>query len=114
MRNAVAGLLIGATLVLCVSSSLPWWNPVHGQLSERGGGVAAGGELTGLTWETATAQQLAVLDPRMRVLSVYEINKTTGAITLRSVRNIGWDLQMEEFNSTNPSPREIRAILERR
>jgi hypothetical protein len=58
------------------------------------------------------AQQVTVIDSRNRVLSVYHIELTTGAVTLRSVRNITWDLQLGEFNGVNPLPREIRALLE--
>ncbi len=59
-------------------------------------------------------QQLTVIDPQTRVMSVYHIDVTSGAITLKSVRNIHWDLQMSEFNGVSPLPREIRALLEQR
>jgi hypothetical protein len=35
-----------------------------------------------------------------------------GDITLKSVRNIHWDLQMVEFNTEAPLPREIRSMLD--
>jgi hypothetical protein len=47
-------------------------------------------------------------------MSVYHIDRQTGEIALRSVRNVAWDLQMEEFNGVSPSPREIRSLLEQR
>jgi len=47
-------------------------------------------------------------------MSVYHIELATGKIALRSVRNIHWDLQMTEFNSADPLPREIRSLLEPR
>jgi len=49
-----------------------------------------------------------VVDPSQRVLAVYHVDKTTGEIALRSVRNITWDLQMVEFNSGKPLPQDIR------
>jgi len=49
-----------------------------------------------------------VVDPGQRVLAVYHVDKTTGEIALRSVRNITWDLQMVEFNSGEPLPQDIR------
>ena len=61
-----------------------------------------------------TRQQLTVVDPQMRVVSVYHIDTASGAIVLKSVRNIHWDMQMVEFNGSIPSPREIRALLEQR
>jgi hypothetical protein len=60
------------------------------------------------------AQILTVVDPRQRTVAVYHIDLGSGKITLRSARNIHWDLQMTEFNSDNPSPREIRLQLEQR
>ena len=36
----------------------------------------------------------------------------TGQIELKSVRNVQWDLLIEEFNGVRPLPREIRALLE--
>lgn len=51
---------------------------------------------------------VALVDPRARVMSVYQIDRNSGEITLRSVRNVTWDLQLDEFNGTRPTPREIR------
>jgi hypothetical protein len=59
-------------------------------------------------------QQVTVIDPKLRVMSVYHVDLTTGKIALRSVRNIHWDLQMTEFNGESPLPREIQALIEPR
>ena len=59
-----------------------------------------------------TRQQLTVIDPQVHVVSVYHIELATGEISLKSVRNIHWDLQMSEFDGVNPLPREIRSLLE--
>jgi anti-sigma-K factor RskA len=59
-------------------------------------------------------QQVVVIDPRSHVMSVYHVDKASGVITLKSVRNIQADLMMDEFNTENPLPREIRAILNQR
>ncbi len=55
-------------------------------------------------------QTVVVVDPSQRVLAVYHVDKTTGEITLRSVRNITWDLEMVEFNSGKPLPQDIRNL----
>ncbi|MFP6675359.1 MAG: hypothetical protein VB878_09825 [Pirellulaceae bacterium] len=60
------------------------------------------------------AQLLTVIDPVQRSMGVYQVDRATGEIALRSVRNIRWDLQMEEFNTHSPKPREIRALSEQR
>lgn len=57
-------------------------------------------------------QQLTVIDPQMRVVAVYNIDMSKGEIALKSVRNIHWDLQMVEFNTPAPLPREIRSMLD--
>ncbi len=59
-------------------------------------------------------QQITLIDPEARVMSVYHVDGATGEISLQSVRNVRWDLQMEEFNGASPSPREIRSLLEQR
>jgi hypothetical protein len=59
-------------------------------------------------------QQVTVIDPQTRVLSVYHIDLATGNAKLTCVRNINWDLQMMEFNGESPTPREVRSIVEQR
>jgi hypothetical protein len=59
-------------------------------------------------------QQLTVIDPEMRVVAVYHIEMSKGEITLKSVRNFHWDLQMLEFNTATPLPREIRTMLDQK
>ncbi len=61
-----------------------------------------------------TRQQLTVIDPRTHVLSVYHLDLPTGSVTLKSVRNLSWDMQMDEYNGIKPLPREIRAQLQTR
>jgi hypothetical protein len=72
------------------------------------------GELLALSMDVEGRQQVTVVDPRRQVLAVYHIDRNTGAIALRSVRNVQWDLVMEDFNSGAPTPREIRSIADQR
>ena len=55
-------------------------------------------------------QQITIVDPRQRVMAVYHIDRVSGALALKSVRNLTWDLQIEDFNSGTPAPRDIRAL----
>jgi hypothetical protein len=41
-------------------------------------------------------------------MAVYHVDRASGEIILRSVRNLTWDLQMMEFNSGEPLPQDIR------
>jgi hypothetical protein len=57
---------------------------------------------------------LTIVDPKQRVLGVYRINLSSGRTTLESVRNIQWDLQINDLNTDNPLPLEIKSMLDKR
>ena len=59
-------------------------------------------------------QQVTVIDTKQRSLCVYHISLADGQIALKSVRNFHWDTQILEWNSANPLPKEIQALLEQR
>jgi hypothetical protein len=59
-------------------------------------------------------QQLTLIDTQARVMGVYHVERASGKIVLKSVRNVNWDLQMDEFNGQRPSPREIQSLLHQR
>ena len=60
---------------------------------------------------TEGGQLVIMVDPETRVMAVYHVDGTNGKVSLRSVRNLQWDLLIEEFNGGTPSPREIRTLL---
>lgn len=62
----------------------------------------------------ANSNQIALVDPKGKVISVYGIDRDSGEIELSSVRKVEWDLQLDEFNGKQPTPREIRSNVERR
>jgi hypothetical protein len=112
MRLAVVGVgalasLVGAVLVAAVMPSV-------GFAQRAPAAPALGGE--GLIALTAVVgdqrQQVTVIDPTTRVMGVYHIELSTGEVTLKSVRRIHWDLQMNEFNATHPLPGEVRSMVE--
>lgn len=112
MRLAVVGVgalasLVGAVLVAAVMPSV-------GFAQRAPVAPALGGE--GLIALTAAVgdqrQQVTVIDPATRVMGVYHIELATGQVTLKSVRRLHWDLQMNEFNATHPLPGEIRSMVE--
>ena len=74
-----------------------------------------GGDLIALSHRLENGDlQVVLVDGQTRVMSVYHVTAADGAITLKSVRNVRWDLLMEEYNGAKPYPREIRALLDRR
>jgi hypothetical protein len=117
MRTAVLGLLVGVGLIVLVVGVWSERNRVFAQVpAER---AADRGEkdskLIAFSVEVgADRQQITLIDPTSRAMSVYHVKTATGEIELKSVRQFHWDLQMEEFNGATPSPREIRSLLQQR
>jgi len=111
MRGAWMGFgLVGLMLLVGVAifSEAQAQRPVG--VADRG----QPGELLALSMDVEGRQQVTVVDPRRQVMAVYHIDRNTGSINLRSVRNVQWDLVMEDFNSGSPTPREIRSIADQR
>jgi hypothetical protein len=45
-------------------------------------------------------------------MAVYEVGREKGEIKLLSSRNLTYDMQMLGYNSTDPSPEDIKKTLE--
>ncbi len=112
MKAAIVGLLVGVSLLVAGALAVGAPGFSQGQAVTT---PAHGSDLIALATPVGDArQQLTVIDPKARVVSVYHIELATGEITLKSVRNINFDLQMTEFNGVSPLPREIRSLIESR
>jgi hypothetical protein len=117
MRTAVLGLMVTVGLVFLVAGVCAQRNPVFAQFpadlptyqTQKNDKLIAFSVPAG-----ETRQQITLIDPAARSMSVYHIDTDTGAITLKSVRRFHWDLEMEEFNGVEPTPREIRSLIEQR
>jgi len=134
MRYAVVGMTAGFALIMVLFSLLAdpqaqAQNPIPGQpITSRGAHVHQVGRIAPVTpvatktegmiaipsQSNESMQQITLIDPNTRMMSVYHIDKNTGRISLKSVRNINWDMQMDELNGDRPSPREIRSMLQPR
>lgn len=116
MRAAMLGALAGAGLVLAVVAGSEFCGELFAQrppIPYQTAGPT--GELIVVPLVTGEKHQLlTVVEPRQQVMGVYQVDPASGKISLWSVRNIRWDLQMTEFNTGNPPPREIRTLLEQR
>jgi hypothetical protein len=115
MKRAILGILLGVGLVTAAAAVAQQRSePFVPQLPQphRAAPAAVGTELivvpTSLGDKT---QMVTVVDPRQRAIGVYHIDMTTGKITLKSVRNIQWDLQINDLNNEVPLPQEIRSLL---
>lgn len=62
---------------------------------------------------TNGGQQIVVFEPSRPSICCYHVDGQTGVISLRSVRNISWDLSLDDFNGTKPSPGEIKTLIEK-
>ena len=113
MRIAVLGASVVASLVSALLMAALAPNVGFAQRTAPSH-VNSGGGVIALATAAGEHQQVTIIDPDTRALSVYHINLVTGGVELKSVRNIHWDLQMTEFNGTSPLPREIRSLLEQK
>ena len=112
MRSTMlpGALLVGCLIGIVVGGDV-WRTHLHAQQPA----IRPQGELIALNSDVEEGrQQIVVIDPKSRVMSVYHIEHATGVISLKSVRNIHADLLMDEFNTESPLPKEIRAILDQR
>lgn len=108
MRHLAWSTLVVLSLFAALTASEQLAAQPHGKVA------LPSEDLIALSSDTAEGhQQVTVIDPKLRVMSVYHVQNETGVISLKSVRSIDADLKMEEFNTESPFPREIRAILNR-
>jgi len=116
MKKALLGALLVGLLVTIVAGALPEGrdNRAISKPLPAGSAAAADGLIAiGETVEQKY-QQVTVIDSKKQVMSVYHIDLASGAISLRSVRNIHWDLQMSDYNGKSPLSQEIQALSEQR
>lgn len=115
MRQSFVGAGLIAGLVIAATAARSFSEPAYGLPAEasrvRGGDLIT--HVTAGDAQTGQPQVVTVVDSRERVMSVYHVDRASGQITLKSVRNITWDLQMVEFNSGDPLPQDIRSGLPR-
>ena len=115
MRGLVVGGLLGLALFVVGVARMadaqgPRTAAVERSVHDRATGSS---DLLALSHEGPDGrQQITIVDPRQRVMAVYMIDRTSGALSLKSVRNLQWDLMIEDYNSGTPAPRDIRALKE--
>lgn len=117
-RKSCLACLLAALVVLAAAPSSaqapaePWQVAVDpAPPAAPAGGVPQ----PGLEWqilEKPNGPHVAVVfDPVRRVLAVYHIDPADGAIKLKSVRSLGIDLRLRQFNSSDPTPDELESAL---
>lgn len=114
MRTVLLGVLIGAGLVGVATSLAADRSPVSAPVPAAARAALPEGQLIGvpLSKVSEQSQQFVVLDPRTRVMAVFQIDSHNGEIGLQSVRKIDFDLQMDSFNTKVPLPQEVQSYLD--
>ena len=81
--------------------------------------VSSGGEVSATQglWISSTPldesrQLLLVVDPQLKNAAIYHVDGAQGTLTLKSARNITWDLMVGDFNAQDPKPAALRRMLE--
>jgi hypothetical protein len=115
MRRSLFGALLGAGLVIAATAGRGSSEPAFG-----GPGEAINVSplqdtrlFSQVTAENGQPLTVTVIDPQQRAMAIYHVDRATGEIALRSVRNLNWDLQMVQYNSASPLPQDIRNGLQR-
>jgi hypothetical protein len=72
---------------------------------------------TGPLWTLATPlddgrQMLLVVDQQNRAMAIYHVDPANGTLTLKSTRDVRWDLLVEDFNCQEPRPAALKKMLE--
>jgi hypothetical protein len=55
---------------------------------------------------------LVVIDQQGRHAAVYHLDAATGTLTLKSCRDLSWDLTLDDFNAREPKPDALRKMLQ--
>jgi hypothetical protein len=116
MRAMMVGLLAGVLVTWTLDHAAP--NPPKVYAQRFVGSDASASQqsdLVAIAGSVVEGQQSVLLvDTRRQTLGSYQVDAKTGQIALRSVRNIRWDLEMDEFNGMEPTPQKIQALLQSR
>ena len=113
MRQSLLGALLGAVLVIAVTGVSGSSETAFGTFASIPTTAQSSELITHVTAVDGLPLIVTVIDPRERVMGVYQVERNTGKITPMSVRNLTWDLQMIEYNSGKPLPQDIRSGLQR-
>ncbi|MFM8804003.1 MAG: hypothetical protein ACKOK8_08850 [Planctomycetia bacterium] len=106
-----AAILLGCAAVLAVLAR----GGLAAQRAARQPPMAAADQ-QGPLWTLATPlddgrQMLLLVDQQNRALAIYHVDPASGTLTLKSTRDVRWDLMVEDFNAQEPKPSALRNML---
>src|SRR5436189_1962056 len=113
MRPAAIGLVLGAGLL---SAAAAWFASGNSVLAQHVRASSQESDVIALHWtdDAKHHETVVLVDPQRKAMSVYQIDRASGAIALKSVRQCAWDLQMGAFNEIRPFAEEIRGMTNQR
>ena len=109
MRDTFVGMFLGTALTAFAVVGWQTQPPAHGQGANADRHYAENTVVTTVPFGEG-GQRVVVYDKQRFALAVYEID-AGGRVALRSVRQLQWDLALEEFNTLQPKPTEVRAMM---
>lgn len=74
--------------------------------------VAPGGLWISASPLDETRRLLLVIDPQLKNAAIYHVEAATGMLTLKSTRDISYDLMVGDFNAQEPKPADLKKMLE--
>jgi hypothetical protein len=112
MRQWMLGLLgLAAVALLLMEGRVEPHQAWAGQVVPPS--ISGAGLVTHVQVSDGQPTRVIVIDPQQKVMGVYDVSRDKGEIQLKSVRSLGPDMQMLEFNSGSPSPADIQKLLQR-
>jgi hypothetical protein len=109
-RTLRAALFIGGGIAI-VAAALVGSPELAAQRPARPAGDPAGLWITEAPLDEAR-RLLIVVDPATRHTAIYHVDAAAGTMTLRSTRDITWDLMVGDFNAQDPRPAALRRTLQ--
>jgi hypothetical protein len=55
---------------------------------------------------------LVVVDQQGRHAAIYHLDAAAGTLTLKSTRDLAWDLSIGDFNAQEPRPAALQRMLQ--
>lgn len=99
------------TAIAAVSAAFLLWQGWSGA-SQRAGSSEGSGLWISENRLDDGRRMLVVVDQTSRHVAVYHLDAATGALTLRSTRDISYDLMVGDFNAQEPRPSSLRKMLQ--
>ncbi len=116
MRHRIGLRTLGFSVAVVglVSGMFAWWAQIRPAAAEPWPAAAlSDGLITHVQQSEGRPTRVIVVDPRTRVMAVYDLARDSGVIQLKSVRNLSADLKMTYWNSDGLTPNNIQKQIDR-